>query len=47
MGPGVFAVVEEEQAASLANRIRDFLGADAADVQVSRGCNRGASVEDT
>jgi beta-RFAP synthase len=45
-GPGVFAVTDETRAAHLADRLRARLAADEMEVQVSRGCNHGAVVDD-
>jgi beta-RFAP synthase len=42
-GPGVFAVTDEERAAHLADQLRAM--ADDAEVQVSRACNHGSTLE--
>jgi beta-RFAP synthase len=44
-GPAVFAVIDEERADWLADRVRAFLAPGEAEVHVSRACNLGAIVE--
>ena len=46
-GPGVFAVVgDEDVARHLAARLGAFLAPGRAETFISRGCNRGATIED-